>query len=169
MKRGSWFIPKNPDAYLASQAAMPPPAPRVYYPRELLAPGYLRRGYGGTRKWPFSKEKAFREPGYQRGIRNAIRNPAYARPWRTAAARRLEEVEEMERAEEERRIFDAAQEEWDSAPVPEDVEADLSQVEAVQDALDRRFEYGYNKWQLRNTGAMLRKGKRGGVGKYKRR
>jgi len=115
---------------------MPPPAPRVYYPRELLAPGYLRRGYGGTRKWPFSKEKAFREPGYQRGIRNAIRNPVYARPWRTAAARRLEEVEEMERAEEERRIFDAAQEEWDSAPVPEDVEADLSQVEAVQDALD---------------------------------
>jgi len=166
-----YWIPKNPDAYLASAAAMPPPAPRVYYPRELLAPGYLRRGYGGSKKWPFSKEKAFREPGYQRGIRNAVRNPAYARPWRTAAARRLEQVEEMERAEEERRIWEASAEAKQTADAAAEADAVEEQVDAAEKSQYRRLgeaEYYRNQQALGPRPAYMTTRSKYGVGKIKR-
>lgn len=104
------FALQYPDTVLNDPDMRSRPPERKYYPRELLAPGYLRRGYGNSKHWPFDKEKAYREPGYQAGIRRAIRNPAYARPWREAAARLLEEVEEMENAERERRIYEAENE-----------------------------------------------------------
>jgi len=104
------FALAYPDVVLNDPDMRPAPPSTRYYPRELLRPGYLRRGYGGTKEWPFDKEKAFQEPGYQRGIRRAVRNPAYSLAWRQAAARLLEEVDEMEEAERERRIYDAENE-----------------------------------------------------------
>lgn len=137
--RRSWFIPNNPDAYLASNEAQPPP-PARWQPREWLAPGYLRRGYGNVKKWPFSKEKAYLEPGYQRGVRRAINSPVYAQPWRQAARKRLREVEEMEEADAKRRIAEAEldaqaqQDEADAylAPLEDDIaEQDLIEEEAL--------------------------------------
>lgn len=84
-----------PDVVL--QQPMPPPKPipdRAY--ANWLAPGYLQKGYGGTKEWPFDFAMAVRKEGYRRGIVRAIANKRdYNWEWRKEAALWIQEVEEV--------------------------------------------------------------------------
>lgn len=55
--------------------------------RKFLPPGYLQRGYNGSKYWPFSIKKAVREIGYRRGVRRAIVDKDFHPAWRHFAIR----------------------------------------------------------------------------------
>lgn len=95
--RASWskatrvarYALENPDDVL-ERGAPPPPTPRKVH--NLLPPGYLRKGYGGSKYWPFGIKQAVQEPGYLKGVIAASNNPAYNSVWRYETKRRLEMV-----------------------------------------------------------------------------
>lgn len=83
-----------PDAFLEQVDTPGRSRPDVRFrPRGLLAPGYLKKGYGGTTQWPFDFFKALTEDGYRRGITNAIKSPAFNSVWRHRAAEWMKDVE----------------------------------------------------------------------------
>lgn len=65
---------------------------RVEQPRNLLPPGYLHRGYGGSERWPFSVARALKQRGYRQGILRALDNEAYNSAWRYWARHDMEKI-----------------------------------------------------------------------------
>lgn len=69
--------------------------PRVQEPQRglgLLPPGYLMRGYGDVKFWPFSVKEAVSKKGYRWGVIRATKNPAFNDAWRKAADDLLDTV-----------------------------------------------------------------------------
>lgn len=66
--------------------------PRVVVHRNLLPPGYLHRGYGGSERWPFSIARALKQRGYRQGILKALDNAAYNSSWRYWARSDMEKI-----------------------------------------------------------------------------
>lgn len=75
-----------PDAVLNEPMPPPKPAQELKY-KNWLAPGYLKKGYGGSKEWPFDFNHAVEQEGYRRGIVRAIANKVdYNWEWRREAA-----------------------------------------------------------------------------------
>lgn len=95
----------------------------LYVPRNLLTPGYLHRGYGGSERWPFSIARALKQRGYRRGILRALDNPAYSGAWRHQARIDMETIVGPRMEEEV----------WNGSETPEGLKQFLYELEEEEE------------------------------------
>jgi len=110
MKRGALDEIKKKNPRLAKRLAfafdypdtvinepLPPPKPPVeQFYKNYLRPGYLQKGYGGSKEWPFDFARAVEQQGYRMGIKRAILNKKdYNWDWRKKAALWMVEVDDV--------------------------------------------------------------------------